>query len=275
MAISGGPAPWNHQDYWEFRQGFKPMNKRQQKQAGVEWNLSSGWRTTTKDDWDKNPKKVKMHEARLFNGRKVKIPDGDYKDFIGHRARPSSDMDGDLGEFLSNAFAEDKKIHSVKGKGHITLIEYSSVAQTMRVTFEPGDTVVCYLRVPRYVYTELEHLANSDQTMPGSDGTMRHVVGIKFWDIIRIRGQRTGGRYDYIYSAKGTYIKRGSARSRAAAKSETKVITEAAEDKMADSELLKEAKEWRHMLSPRDKELLDNAKTGAEATKILTKAGIW
>jgi hypothetical protein len=38
----------------------------------------------------------------------------------------------------------------------------------------------------------------------GVDGKPRHLLGIRFWDLVRIRGQRTGAKYPFTYASGGS-----------------------------------------------------------------------
>lgn len=95
-------------------------------------------------------------------------------------------------------------MQETEGVGHITLIEYVPTYQVMRVEFATDGALVVFFRVPAAVYSELKYLADSKQTSISTvDGTQRHTLGMKFWDIVRIRGQRQGGRYRYEYAIEG------------------------------------------------------------------------
>lgn len=92
----------------------------------------------------------------------------------------------------------------------------------MRVTFQPEtavingkektwgrDDIAVYFRVPTAVFGELYWLAESKvkQASPVT-GEERHALGIKFWDLVRIRHTRTGGRYPYTVSHIKEYAKK-------------------------------------------------------------------
>lgn len=200
MAAKAGAAPWST--------GFKRSTRADQKKHGVEWSFSSGYRQ--KSEWDKSPKKPKTKTVRLYNGRTVEVPDADFEDFIGHFASPPSDPYSEVGKYIDKAFENLDRVQEVEGCGHIVLIEYVPTYQILRVEFATDGAVVVFFRVPKEVYSELYYLANTKQTaISAVDGTQRHVLGMRFWDIIRIRGQREGSRYRYEYVIEGE--RRGSA----------------------------------------------------------------
>jgi len=196
MAAHMGPAPWS--------EGYKRTNKRNT--SDMEWSLNSGWRKKA-DDWEKNPKKPQMRKVRLFNGRTVEIPIDDYTDYIGHARSPTSETDSDIAAYIDNAFdvTRPERIQDIEGVGHIALIEYSPTFQLLRVEFTNDGAIVVFFRVPVAVYSELYYLASSKaMSISTVDGKQRHVLGMRFWDIVRIRGQREGARYRYEYVQEGS-----------------------------------------------------------------------
>lgn len=98
---------------------------------------------------------------------------------------------------------------------HIAHIAYSEQYQLLRVTFREGNVVFVYSGVPASVYASLYH-ANGD-TGIGVDGNERSLVGIQFWNYVRVRGTRTGVRYDSTYMGTDEHRSRVGTRSEAAA----------------------------------------------------------
>lgn len=189
-----GKAPWS--------QGYKPLGKVEKALKGIDWSLSSGYRQ--KKHWFEKPKKPKMKQVHLYDGSVAWVPDADFEDFIGHHATPTSDPNTEVGKFIDEAFSDMDKVLDTDGVGHISYIEYVPTHQILRVEFANDGAVVVFFRVPKEVYSELKYLADSKQTaISPVDGTQRHVLGMRFWDIIRIRGQREGGRYRYEYAIEG------------------------------------------------------------------------
>jgi hypothetical protein len=79
-------------------------------------------------------------------------------------------------------------------------MEYSAYYQLLKVHFVKGDAIVVYFRIPTAVFGELYHLAQSKvETSNTVDGTVRHMLGVKFWDLVRIRGTLHGSRYRFEY----------------------------------------------------------------------------
>jgi hypothetical protein len=200
MASYAGLSPW--------ASGFKATNKRNRAKAGVEWNFSSGYRyRDTVDTWIGNPDKFKTKTV-TYNGRKYVVPDADYEDFFGFHTTVKGVKqeivdDSELGKYIEKALIDQEdKLHEINGVGHIKFIDYNARMQVMRVFFVTDGAVVVFLRVPKEIFGELQSLG--DKTMIGADGKQRHLLGIKFWDYVRIRGTKHGTRYDFRYQNTGT-----------------------------------------------------------------------
>ena len=218
--VVSGPVPWSHEDFWKWREGYKRVTKRSAASQGVEHTLSSGWREKPKSGWDQKPTAYNSKQIRLYNGKTVTVPDADYEDFIGHRKSegiPGSDIDMYISNALSNEAEQKGKVQKCKGVGHILYMRYAPTYQVLEVEFETDNAVVVFFRVPKEVYSELRHLAESGTKLIGADGKPRHALGMRFWDIIRIRGQREGSRYRYEYTMPGEYEPKGTAAQMGAA----------------------------------------------------------
>ena len=88
--------------------------------------------------------------------------------------------------------------------GHIERVDYHNSSKVMRVKFRSGGgETVCYFYVPVQVYATLQNLSFGMPSRIGKDGKPRHLVGIYFWDLIRVRGTVHGNRYECCYVASG------------------------------------------------------------------------
>ena len=178
-AAKAGLAPWN-KDY--------------------EWELSSGWGYKRPEDWDKGIKrrKRKLHDT---NGNVYDVyyyPDVDYH--LGF----SAENDQERLAIAQKAFDLNNPIHgeviTQKGCGHISQIEYAQKEHILRVTFTNNGAICLFFEVPTAVAGELIHLAKSKRTR--HDG--RHILGVRFWDYIRIRGIQHGAKYPFEYESHGS-----------------------------------------------------------------------
>lgn len=107
----------------------------------------------------------------------------------------------DMVDYAFNVTPKKDKIFSVscpKGS-HIERMDYAqNFCGILRVYFRGGN-VVCYFYVPKGVWGTLCALAENGGTRPGVDGKDRHLVGIYFWNLIRIRGTVHGNRFRCCY----------------------------------------------------------------------------
>ena len=147
---------------------------------------------------------AKMHELTdRATGKSYEIPDDDYRQYLGQKQDRSAE------QYIADVFGSSTDIRVVEPRatggdtGHIIKLEYAVLYKVLRVTFRKpskGGQVVAYLNVPAPVAGELLYLAESNQTqVSASSGTLRHVLGIRFWDLIRIRGTIRGTRYPFNY----------------------------------------------------------------------------
>lgn len=97
------------------------------------------------------------------------------------------------------------KIADIEGCGHISRLEYAFKDLLLKVSFEDGAVVV-YEDVPESIAGELFHHAYTGQVAQSPvDGSYRHLLGIRFWDLIRIRGRKYGARKPFEYVARSPY----------------------------------------------------------------------
>ena len=147
---------------------------------------------------------AKMHELTdPATGKPYQIPDDDYREYLGQKQDKSVD------KYVASAFESSADVKVVEPRatggdtGHIIKLEYAVLYKILRVTFKKpskGGQVVAYMNVPAPVAGELLYLAESNQTqVSASSGTLRHVLGMRFWDLIRIRGTIHGSRYPFDY----------------------------------------------------------------------------
>lgn len=147
---------------------------------------------------------TKMHELTdPTTGKPYEIPDDDYRKYLGQK------QDKSIEKYVADAFGSSADVKVVEPRatggdtGHIIKLEYAVMYKILRVTFKKpsqGGQVVAYMNVPNPVAGELLYLAESNQTqISATSGTLRHVLGMRFWDLIRIRGTIHGSRYPFEY----------------------------------------------------------------------------
>ena len=208
MASYAGPAPWSS--------GFKALNRDTSSRGYVP---GRGWRKTNpNDEWRKMPKRTATKVIRNpLTGRNIRVPVQDIDDYIQMMNAGSPDdqvmqftaerglgIEEGMAAYVEEAFDDKHKHYKIEGCGHIKLLEYNIRRQVMRVTFTNNDACVAFFRVPIAVFGELYSLAESKvESRNTFDGSVRHVLGIRFWDIVRIRGSMHGSRYRFTYVSGG------------------------------------------------------------------------
>jgi hypothetical protein len=196
-----GPTPWYTTPWAET--GTRRVTKKTAKDQGVEWSLRSGYRQSM-DLYDERPKKNKMKTVTHYGGRPVEVPDNDFEDYLGFLGPISSELEAveKVKERIDTATWSQHV--DAEGEGHILALDYAPTRQFMRVFFRNGGGIVVHLQVPVAVYSELRSLALNNVTMTGVDGKQRHVLGMRYWDIVRIRHTQHGVRYKFTYTQENT-----------------------------------------------------------------------
>lgn len=214
MAAHAGKAPW----YRGVSETTKTGRQRSTLSAGnMEWDLTEGWHARRQRGWKGRGQKsglVQKVQRTTPDGKTVTVyKTTGYDDTIGFHSH--DEPDEDALSYALNAFDKNDPSHGPifeqDGCGHIAKIEYAQVQQVLRVTFTNNGAICLFYRVPTAVAGELLALAQKKTTQYSAvDGTERHTLGIVFWDLVRIRGQRHGARYPFEYESRGRYKLTGS-----------------------------------------------------------------
>lgn len=190
---------------------YSRTTKKALKNAGMKYSMSRGYYYDEDDSWGPQPEKPLERTVKLANGKTVKVYDNDYGPGISFNGIAA---DNDLADYIDTANFK----YAIDGCGHIARLEYAPYRTMMRVTFQPEtvngktwgrDDIAVYFKVPTSVFGELYWLAESKVTQASPvTGEIRHALGIRFWDLVRIRGQLTGGRYPYTVTHLKEYAKK-------------------------------------------------------------------
>lgn len=165
--------------------GYKRVKKSDVKKYWAE----QGWRYITDTD----------------TGKSYKVPADDYQEFYAWfptqgDVRPET-PDKDMIKYIKTGF-QSKHSFKVEGCGHIKYLEYDEYRMLLRVTFW-NDDICVYFRVPAAVAGELKVHAETKQEQWTENNGKRHLLGIRFWDLVRIRTTVHGTRYRFIYTKEG------------------------------------------------------------------------
>ena len=199
MASAGKmPNPFtNYEDYQEFRRVTKKRKER-------DWDYK-GWRHP--------PKKPKMGTYISSEGNEYKMPESDYDEYMTYYRSQSEESLSDgysksgrsrdiktPADYVDYAFGKNTKavVVTQKGCGHIKMLWYSAYYQILKVKFWNG-TICAFFRVPKEVAGVLLALAQTGTTMHTENGE-RHMLGVYFWDLVRIRRTVHGSRYKFVYT---------------------------------------------------------------------------
>ena len=260
MPVKAGKAPWSR-GYSGYKQTTKPTVNKLNRAAGfISQQYEGEWKTR---------KRAKMKQITLQSGLKVKVPDADYEAFIGFSAEEG--IKGTIEDYIDEGFYSSEGLIEQPGVGHIKNLYYSPSHKMMWADFRTDDAVVVYLYVPMPLFAELQALAISGATSINSfDGSTRHVLGIRFWDLVRIRGQRYGSRYPFHYQLEGNYEAKGTefTREREADRAAGPGV------KVADTDEELYDRMARNMLSNKNLDEYNKLKDVKDKEKLLRKEGI-
>lgn len=182
---------------------------------GMQWDLSEGWHYKRQRGWKGRGIKsgtVEKVYRTAPDGRKVTLyKSKGYDDYVGfHSHENGLDENPDLFAYAMHAFNKDAashgQVYESDGCGHIKKLKYNSDMQVLWVEFTNRGDICVFFRVPRGVGgTLLHHAKSKSMGVSPVSGQQRHLLGMEFWDLVRIRGQRHGAKYPFEYMKHGNY----------------------------------------------------------------------
>lgn len=199
MAARSGPSPFNDYDaYQKFKRATKAY-------TAANWSVRGGWR--------KMPTKPNMRTLTSTSGSKISVPEDDYQEFMtffkpaegakmtdAYQRNKRAKNIVSPADYVDYAFGKNTKapVYEQDGVGHISKLWYTRRYQILKVQFASNGSIVAFFRVPAQLAATLMSLAQSGVTRHTQYG-VRHLLGIYFWDLVRIRGTVHGSRYKYEY----------------------------------------------------------------------------
>ena len=214
-SVVAGAFPWNRSAANET----KGKSYRNFSADGLEWD-STGYRFARNKNW-KNAKtldgeNIYTKKTKTFYGldgkrhRKiVYMPKDDYSDNIAFSAGAyGADKELDFADHIFNSEKSNIKTATTT-RGHIETVSYAIDDQMLRVSFANGDECT-FFGVPWTIGGQLLHYAEYNTIAYRDEhGIERHKLGVEFWNLVRIRGQRVNARYPFAYNHKtnGIYTK--------------------------------------------------------------------
>ena len=120
-----------------------------------------------------------------------------------YKSNPSKDTYRTLADYCNFAFDRpgESSFYTFEcPEGHIKRVDYNYGTRIMRVNFKKYDRWCCYFFVPTQIYETLKKLSEGMPVRMGYGNVPRHLVGIYFWDLVRVRGTIHGNRYECCYT---------------------------------------------------------------------------
>lgn len=180
--------------------GYRKATEKGKARAGYTHHNSHGWVPTS--DLAK-AKDMPTRTVTLPNGEEVQVYDGGYDEYLGHQftgEAMTESMDTYIASSFNKTAVSKNYVTACNGVGHIAYLEYNSMRQVLRVTFRIGGRVCVFFRVPSGVASELFRFCDASYIDNSRKSPHNHLLGIRFWDLIRIRGTRGGAKYKFVYT---------------------------------------------------------------------------
>lgn len=190
-----GPSPFSDgfSDWYSKKRHLK--NKREFVGASgdmrrVKGSLTGDVYMLPKQDYDELVKHFNEHRSELSEEYKqsgkyagVQTP-ADYIDFA----------------FNSEAGKKNAVTQECQG-GHIGELTYNPLYMLLMVKFVNRGDICVFFNLPANVASRLMYLAETNTMAPPSkDGKERHMVGVEFWNLVRVRGTVHDTRYPFQYT---------------------------------------------------------------------------
>ena len=153
-----------------------------------------------------------------LTGDVYKMPQHDYKQLVKHFNEHVSQISqtyadsnqvsskiqtpADLIDYAFEKKSQQKNLEIQEcAEGHIKSVSYNPVYMLLKVSFRKrGDEVVFFDLPPNVAATLLIHARDGNMGTSPVDGKPRHMVGIEFWNLVRVRGTQHETRYPFQYT---------------------------------------------------------------------------
>lgn len=193
-----GPSPFSPDFSDWYNKKRHSGNKREMKglQAGyptrkLKSNLTGDVYLLPRQDYDELVKHFSEHQSELSEGyndgkklyRKIQTP-ADYIDYAFEKK------------------SQQKQLITQECKGgHIKTLTYNALYMLLMVEFTNRGDIVVFFNLPANVASTLMYLAKNNTMAPADkNGRERHMVGVEFWNLVRVRGSVHNTRYPFQYT---------------------------------------------------------------------------
>lgn len=145
-----------------------------------------------KHDYDKLVEYFNEHHSELSQG---------YKD--GKKLYRQIQTPADYIDYAFEKKSQQKQIITQVCKGgHIKSLSYNALYMLLMVEFtERGDIVVFFNLPANVASTLMYHAEMNTMAPPDKNGRERHMVGVEFWNLVRVRGSIHDTRYPFEYTS--------------------------------------------------------------------------
>lgn len=188
--VVAGPVPWS-ESYDPFKYSGKGSRgaKSAQRALGLRWSRKE-------NKWKHNANHGTDRKARwddyIVNSRRLLADMTDQYKKTGQIYQGASNAD-----YVDYSFNVDKdSVIGIEGCGHISNMLYNVHTLVLQVTFTNNGSVVCYFNVPSTVVGELFNYAETKV----EDSMGKHLLGKRFWELVRVKGNIHGSRYPFAYT---------------------------------------------------------------------------
>lgn len=188
-----GPSPFN-KDFsdWYSKKRHTGNKKEMKGLRKLRSSLTGDVYMLPSHDYHELVKHFKEHESELSDVYK-----SDNKQLYKNIQTPADYID-----FAFEKKSQQKNLVTQECKGgHILKLTYNPLYKLLMVEFTNRGDVCVFFNLPANVAAELMHFAeNNTMGISSRDGTQRHMVGIYFWDLVRVRGTVHDTRYPFQYT---------------------------------------------------------------------------
>lgn len=202
-----GPSPFNKSAYadWlktkisrknksQFKQWLAPFTPASYK--AIRNSLTGDDYKMPQQDYNELVDWLKEHHSELSDTYKSN----------GKQLKRNIQTPADFIDFAFEKEAQKKNLESIECKGgHITAVTYNVNYKLLMVQFRNvgrNGNVVVFFNLPAEVAATLMiHGKYNNMAPPRKDGKERHMIGVEFWNLVRVRGTLHGTRYPFQYSS--------------------------------------------------------------------------
>lgn len=194
-----GPSPFSPDFSEWYLKKRHSKNKRETKGLLTDYetrklrsSLTGDTYMMPKQDYDELVKHFKEHHSEISE-----MYGKDGKQRYGKIQTPA--------DYIDYAFEKKSQQRNIVQQdcngGHIKSISYNALYMLLMVEFTNRGDICVFFNLPANVAAQLLHYAKTGETtVQTRDGKQRHMVGVTFWNLVRVRGTLHDTRYPFQYT---------------------------------------------------------------------------